>query len=310
MQEIYVPTGQSYGFVKLTLVNSYANISQVCKYFQGIQDTFSAELETCETITQNLKIKCVSHAKCAKCPFYILEFNDVTQGFAVWKSGGEWKLGDIIASLYDTKTQLPKTGGTDTSSMKTMLFKAQNNKKHDPDAVWNSLSKLRVDWAKFDISGFWTQLDDLLVNEVGSRHCDSYAELVSSLQYRSFVVIALLKSKVNKNKQELISALERYNDQMHSQYANRGEGSDGGDSGNSESDKEIREPSLFDDTAELKKDYIFSSNQLATNFQKHFRCAAENFETFGVKKPRFRTPAPCRVTKIRGNSKTNLKNLA
>ncbi|SCW04428.1 LAFE_0H13300g1_1 [Lachancea fermentati] len=295
MQEIYVPTGEDHQKIKLTLVKASQQISDVVKYLHGIQDTFSVELGSCETITENLKIRCVSHQLCNKCPFYIVEFDDVTHSYALWKSGGEWKLGDVLASLYAAQSNKKQ----DISSL-TPELRAKLDPRHNFDLIMNSLGKLSVRWESLDIDKFISELDRIVTKEVDSTCDATFSEALSPLHYKSLITMAVLKTKVEKSKTQLQQDLALYNRNM--------------------SQKEDQEPQRSDtDTRESSvpassrpspgSDYVLSSDQLTANFQQHFKYLAESFETFDVKKNLPRTVKAWKVGKITRNGKEASKKV-
>ena len=171
-QEIYVPIGDDQS-VKLTLVSLFQNISQVRRFLHSVQDTFSVELNCCVTITDNLKIQCVSHRACNSCPLYILEFDDVSQGYALWKSPGDWALGIMLTSLYATKNGARRVHPT----LKALVAE-QVSSKHDAPFLMETLQKLNVDWdnidTRFDFTLFLKLLEEALELEIGTRDYSSY----------------------------------------------------------------------------------------------------------------------------------------
>ncbi|CAR30443.1 chromatin-associated RNAPIII regulator FPT1 [Lachancea thermotolerans CBS 6340] len=317
MQEIYVPIGEDQR-VKLTLVSTFQHIGQVRKYLHSIQDTFSVELDTCDTITQNLKIQCVSHRACRSCPLYILEFDDVSDGYALWKSAGDWALGTVLSSLFAARPASKHRA----ARLETQLA-AHATRKHDPEFLAQALQKLNVDWDapharfEFDFALFVRLLDEAVAPEIGARTCDSYLELVSPLQYKSLTTMVVLRTKVAVSKQHVECSLKDYDARMRGLALAR-RAADRADSvaldrsheASVLSDAAERSPSPPVSTSDDDAYLLSSSQQLLTNFQKHFRGMAETFETFDVKRAaqsprRLAAPSDCwKVSKPVKNGKS------
>ncbi|CUS21126.1 LAQU0S02e06546g1_1 [Lachancea quebecensis] len=295
MQEIYVPIGEDQR-VKLTLVSTFQHVGQVRKYLHSIQDTFSVELDTCDTITQNLKIQCVSHRACRSCPLYILEFDDVSDGYALWKSAGAWALGTVLSSLFAARP-----ASKERISRLEALLATHATRKHDPAFLAQALQKLNVDWDapaarsgarfEFDFALFVRLLDEAVAPEIGARACDSYLELVSPLQYKSLTTMAVLRTKVAVSKQHVEHSLQEYDTRMRGlalarRAADRADRAtlDRGHEAPVFSDAAEPSPSPSASTPDGDAYLLSSSQQLLTNFQKHFRGMAETFETFDVKR--------------------------
>ncbi|SCV00226.1 LANO_0F05842g1_1 [Lachancea nothofagi CBS 11611] len=313
MQEIYVPTGDDQ-CIRLTLVSIFQEIAQVQKYLGSIQETFSVELESCETITQNLKIRCVSHGSCRSCPLYILEFDQVSKNYALWKSAGKWALGTILACLFATRPGPKSKIKLNVAKLQTYLDSTKVSEKHDSEFLTQTLQKLNVDWhcVPFDFQVFLDLLDESIDREIRGKTGHNYLELVSPLQYKSLITMAVLRAKVTSSKQKLQNELQEYDSHM----AKSQEGSEELHSSVDIKNQQLgsSDNSKFSETPQhspspIEDDYSLSSRQIMTNFQKHFKGLAETFETFDIEKCSPRGTRNWKVVKPPKSSKSDSKKV-
>ncbi|CEP64181.1 chromatin-associated RNAPIII regulator FPT1 LALA0_S10e04280g [Lachancea lanzarotensis] len=317
MQDILVPNGED-TCVRLTLVSAFQGISQVWKYFSSIQDTFSVELESCETITQNLKMSCVSHGTCKTCPLYILEYDQNAQNYALWKSTtGEWALGTTLARFLAPRPTCKSKIKLNLAKLQSYFKASQISSKHDQPFLIETLQKLNVDWqgASFDFDVFLDELDRSIEFEVEEKYPKSqnlhhYLELVSPLQYKSLITMAVLKSKVQSSKKLLQAELQAYDKRMRAlQDDSMGVGALKDQQGRGSREASISSDTSFKSGSPMDDEYAISSRQLMTNFNKHFKGIAETFETFDVQKSAPRTIRNWKVGKPVKNSKSDSKGL-
>lgn len=198
-ETIYLYGGENQPQVKLTLVQEFTKILPLINYFHAIQDAFLVEFETTETITQNLKLRCVSYGD-GGTPFYILEYDNVLDKFYVWQSDGKWEMNRLIAALY---TDLH---GNHTASLH--LLKSDPRFLNHPkrSALESAVDRLHVDWSKVDLDCFWSQFEDV---------CDSSEPEFSC---KSLVSMAVLRTKVKHNKESLARSLQSYHTKMNNHF--------------------------------------------------------------------------------------------
>ncbi|SCU89130.1 LAFA_0E16292g1_1 [Lachancea sp. 'fantastica'] len=335
-EDIFVPNGED-TCVRLTLVSTFQEISQVCKYVSSIQDTFSVELESCETITQNLKMSCVSHgANCKNCPLLILEYDQNSRNYALWKSsGGEWALGTTLARFLAPHSTCRSKMKLNLAKLESYFETCQISAKHDRKFLIETLQKLNIDWQEvpFDFQVFQEELTQSIESQIHekspqsqesqepqeSQKCQkskesqkpqNYIELVSPLQYKSLITMAVLKTQVRTSQRRLETDLHAYDKRMR---ALEGEEIDFKSTKEPQA-RDSREASIFSDTtlnsgSPIDDEYAISSRQLMTNFNEHFKGIAESFETFDVQKSAPRTVRKWKVGKPVKNSKSDSKGL-
>ncbi|SCV02657.1 LAME_0H03840g1_1 [Lachancea meyersii CBS 8951] len=316
MQDILVPSGQD-ECVRLTLVSTFQDIQKVCKYLGYIQDTFSVELESCETITQNLKVSCLSHGTCTNCPLYILEYDLNSHNYALWKSSsGEWALGTTLARFFAPHPTSKARAKLGIAKLQSYLDTSQLSTKHDRQFLVQTLQKLNVDWHSmpFDFNFFQDALDRSVQSEThdNQQTPNNYPELVSPLQYKSLISMAVLKTKVHVNKKRLEADLHAYDSRIRVSRDHMEPGAD--TEVGAEQQDVSRENSVFsntpeDSTSPIDDEYALSSRQLKTNFKKHFKGMAESFETFDVQQSAPRAIRNWKVGKPVKNGKTRSKRL-
>lgn len=287
---IYLYAGDDHPKVKLTREREFSNIRDLTRYFHGIQDTFYVEFEASETITENLKLRCVSYGANefdGTTPFFILEYDEILDSFYVWKSEGRWELNKLIATLYMDHSM--------KGSFKTAgLVRSHPNFSKHPRRVLIDLviDKLNVDWSAIDIGQFLQQLDNVLELDKD--------ENLDEFSFKSLISMAILKTKVKENKISLERAIREYHQSMirkyHSNQSSRQ--ADISSRGPAES---IDKPMPTETTASLaisqsptpidaycKSSIISDDNdndndQVVTNFNRHFKLMAEDYETFDLK---------------------------
>ncbi|SCU98330.1 LADA_0H12266g1_1 [Lachancea dasiensis] len=312
MQEIMVPSGGDQ-CMKLTLVSIFQDITQVQKYLGSLQDTFSVELKSTETITQNLKVKCVSHGSCHDCPLYILEYNSKSHEYALWKSAaGGWTIGATLARLFARAPTSKSKTILNVAELDRHLESSDVSSRHSRNFLRETLQNLNVEWhtSPFDFKVFFKLLDESIDREMASKQAHaSTLELVSPLQYKSLITLAVLKTKVLVSKQKLQKDLLEYNQRVQKcQLLATTDDS-------STIQAESPEPSLFSATSHplsspADDSYSLSSRQLLTNFQKHFKGLAETFETFDVQKSSPRMAHKWKIGKTSKSGKSSSKKLS
>lgn len=106
----------------------------------SIQELYGIELQTSETITENLKIDCAPAYLKPNCipHFYILEYEEISDTFFIWKSDGRWQLNKLSALLYvDNDANVVKN-----TSWKEVFQNDQRFKNYDKRAwLQNCLEK-------------------------------------------------------------------------------------------------------------------------------------------------------------------------
>ncbi|QLQ78500.1 hypothetical protein HG537_0A07470 [Torulaspora globosa] len=260
---IYLYARDDHPKVKLTREEEFTGVQDLVEYFHSIQDTFYVEFETSETITENLKLRCISYGGDefdGSVPFFILEYDEILDTFYVWKSEGQWQLNKLISTLY-TDHSLKGSHKFVERVKDSSLFK-KHPRKELIDCV---LDKLNVDWSQIDIDQFWIQLDNIIkLNENAEQN---------ELSFKSLVSMAVLKTRVMENKSHLDRAIKQYHKRMRIE-----------DTQNQKSPEIKRDASP---TSSLSPSPTYTheneNDQVVTNFNRHFKLMAEDYETFDLK---------------------------
>lgn len=298
-ETIYLYAGEDHPKVKLTRVREFKNVPELTNYFHTIQDTFYVEFETTETITENLKLRCISYGVDeldGSVPFFILEYDEILDSFYVWKSEGKWEINKLIATLYmghSVKGTQPSV-----SIIKSHPKFLKHPRRKLMDLV---IDKLNIDWSKIDVDQFWVQLDSLVDLDKDDND--------DEFSFKSFISIAVLKTKVKENKKILARVLEKYHKAMTVKYNQTKKDSYAYQCRRESSEESILPPlpSIMSTTTvqsspmsslspAVYKDYNYQdsnhrgmkgenedSAQVVTNFNRHFKLMAENYETFDLK---------------------------
>lgn len=187
--------------VKLRLLKRYSEIEKVGRFINKVQDIYSLQLGTIETITGNLKICCLAHKDCKVCPYYILEFNDVNKHYSLWKPANmDWKFDSIFASLYMNRP------------LKGVAVPV-------PQALTNALSKLMA--PNFDVIYVWDCLQ-LLTLSLENICWDEYSAIFCSMVNKKHVVasdhvtlkclvaLVALLAVIESSKRKIICELKQY----------------------------------------------------------------------------------------------------
>lgn len=287
-ETIYLYAGDDHPKVKLTREREFNKIDGLVEYFHGIQDTFYVEFETSETITENLKLRCTSYGGDefdGSVPFFILEYDEILDSFYVWKSEGQWELNKLIATLYLDHSNK----GSDTCADR-VRDSAEFAKHRRQKLIDKVIDKLNVDWSRIDIDEFWLQLDQVLALDQDPQ--------MDELSFKSLISVAVLKTKVKENKRTLQEAVVQYHRRMKSKECKEDEPED-----------ETRAVSPTDPESPGPM-YAFgkakdAGDQVVTNFNRHFKLMAEDYETFDLKSwaASARKPNPRR--KSRGSQAKN-----
>lgn len=252
--------------VKLTREEEFTGVKDLVEYFHSIQDTFYVEFETSETITENLKLRCTSYGGDefdGSVPFFILEYDEILDTFYVWKSEGQWQLNKLISTLY-TDHSIQGSHKFVDRVRESSCFK-KHPRKELIDCV---LDKLNVDWSQLDIDQFWIQLDSIVkLNED--------AEL-NELSFKSLVSMAVLKTRVVENKAHLERAINQYHKCMRAKDVRN------------QKSPEIKPDASPTSSTSPSPTYALDNqdeqdDQVVTNFNRHFKLMAEDYETFDLK---------------------------
>ncbi|QLG74799.1 hypothetical protein HG535_0H01260 [Zygotorulaspora mrakii] len=273
-ETIYLYAGEEHPKVKLTCEREFSNIKDLINYFHSLQDTFYIEFDTCETITENLKLRCSSYGGDefdSSVPFFILEYDEMLNNMYVWKSEGQWESNRLISNLFLSK-------GVKNETVKSIRSHPKFETHERRDMIDVVIDKLNVDWSAIDLGEFWTQLDQM----VDPKKEDVYS-------FKSFIAMAVLKTRVIKNRKLLSRSLMTYYQKIKSSAYKA-------------------HPTLQHDEPK----YITTADiedQVATNYNSHFKLMAENYETFDLKnwaayparrsKKQHRSQEKNRISKVR-----------
>lgn len=300
-ETIYLYAGEDHPKVKLIRVREFKNVPELTNYFHMIQDTFYVEFETTETITENLKLRCVSYGVDeldGSVPFFILEYDEILDSFYVWKSEGKWEINKLIATLYMGHSV--KGTHASISIIKSHPKFLKHPRRKLMDLV---IDKLNIDWSTIDLEQFWIQLDSLVDLDKDDRD--------DEFSFKSFISIAVLKTRVKENKKVLAQVLEEYHAAMMVKYNKAKKDSLAYRRTRESSEESVLPPlpSIMSTTTVQSspmsslspttyKDYSYQDNnkkvtksqvgnadsaQVVTNFNRHFKLMAENYETFDLK---------------------------
>lgn len=276
-ETIYLYADENSPRVKLTCVRQISSLKELINYFHSLQDTFHLEFEIVETITENLKVTCVSYGirDIDTFPFFIIEYDAVIDRFFIWKSDGKWDMNKIITSLYKLHSQ--KSNKFESSKK---ILESHRALQTHPMKKWilAAMNKLNVDWSQVDITEFWTQFI-----KIYESHKDDEA-VENEFTFKGFISMSLLKTSVIQNKTSVTDVLTEYYKKMNKNHF----------SSELENNKYSLEPSpissnelLTDGTSEENYTYNTqpkpSNNQVIQNFNNHFKLSAEDYEHFDIK---------------------------
>lgn len=252
--------------VKLTREQEFGKVDELLEYFHSIQDTFHVEFEATETITENLKLRCTSYGGDefdGSVPFYILEYDEILDSIYVWKSEGQWELNKLISALYMDHS-------IEGSSKFVQLVRESSSFAKHPwkKLIDTVLDKLNVDWSAINMDQFWVQLDSILMLDEDAK--------LDEFSFKSLVSMAVLRTRVVENKAYLERTVKQYLNSMKKKDGREQESPEGKAAASPTSHSSLS-PVLEDGQTEADHD------QVVTNFNRHFKLMAEDYETFDLK---------------------------
>ncbi|AGO09811.1 AaceriAAL180Cp [[Ashbya] aceris (nom. inval.)] len=260
MEELYVYAGENMPRVRLCLLRRYSCVEEVEAYVGRVQDRYTLRLGTVETITGNLKIGCDTHAECEACPFYILEYNEVTTEYSLWKAAdADWRLDSIVATMY--------TGAGGPARERGALPRALQGLREglDREYVWDCVRRLNLPLEQIDWAEFRELLESMLAAKgVADDDC---------VTLRGVVALAALQATVQTSKRAVRSQLRAYDSRVRAAAT---PASTRTSSPESLLPADSRESSV----SSVHYTYGLPATQLDANFKAYFRSMAENFELF------------------------------
>ncbi|CCE64776.1 hypothetical protein TPHA_0I02750 [Tetrapisispora phaffii CBS 4417] len=313
---LYLYAGENKPRIKLTCTHTFRSVESLAAYMQEVQDNYYLELQTCMTITDNLKI--YSNTRSADDLFYILEFNEVNRSLYLWKSEGSWDVNDAIASFYSRNVVEDKEANVERNSVDRFLSDRRCGKYLDREEWRNFIRGIDFNWAeKGAMDSFWGFFLELMNLEEKKSVCtgndvDSEGKL---LVYRSLIILSILKTRVLQNKIKLKATFLEYYNRM----AGLGSRSPSIDSSYSsaasileENIEELKtcEGDTSQDENELDINYLYEkpvpqysmhdknkinrihkklttknidNSTIVDNFNKHFKYIIDDYETYHLK---------------------------
>ncbi|AJS40389.1 hypothetical protein H668_YJM1129K00237 [Saccharomyces cerevisiae YJM1129] len=344
-ETVYLYAGEEQPRVKLTCIKEGLTLTQVIKFVHSIQELYGIELQTSETITENLKIDCAPAYLKPNCipHFYILEYEEISDTFFIWKSDGRWQLNKLSALLYvDNDANVVKN-----TSWKEVFQNDQRFKNYDKRAwLQNCLEKMNRDLSKLNVEQFWSQYDKICQSIAKQKKKQEQFNMEVFDNFKNIVSIAIIKTKVLSNKRLLTTTLKNYHNSMKKKYniqeQNLKENSLASCSNNEpsaslESESRHFSPvnslspsSLSTDDEAVSTDYIYkgpeskpnvnfmhssaTNDLIKSNFESYFKLMAEDYETFDLRawsrqRPRkFQLVEKKKITKNPPNSHHPHKN--
>ncbi|CAI4045087.1 chromatin-associated RNAPIII regulator FPT1 SKDI_11G2230 [Saccharomyces kudriavzevii IFO 1802] len=315
LETVYLYAGEEQPRVKLTCIKEGLALSQVIKFVHSIQELYGIELQTSETITENLKIDCAPAYLKPNCipHFYILEYEEANGTFFIWKSDGRWQLNKVSTLLYsDEDSNLIKN----TSWRE--VFQDDQRFKHYGKRAWLQLclEKMNEDLSKLNVEQFWSQFNKIFHNITKQKQSNERFDMDVFDNFKNVVSIAIIKTKVFSNKRILTATLKNYHDSLKQKYNVREQNlkenslesrphSDPSTSLESESRNfsplnSLSPPSLGTDDEATSTDYIYNdpaskpanmsfmhssatNDLIKSNFESYFKLMAEDYETFDLR---------------------------
>ncbi|EJS42924.1 YKR011C [Saccharomyces arboricola H-6] len=314
LETVYLYAGEEQPRVKLTCIKEGLALCQVIKFVHSIQELHGIELQTSETITENLKINCAPAYLKPNCipHFYILEYEEINDTFFIWKSDGRWQLSKMSSLLYpDNETKLVKN-----TSWREVFQNDERFKNYEKRAwLQNCLERMSEDLSKLNVEQFWSQFDKIHHNITKQNKNDARLDMDVFNNFKNVVSIAIIKTKVLSNKRLLTSTLRNYHDSLKQKYNVRDhnlkeaslESSSNNDPPTSlESESRNFSPinslspsSLSAEDDATSTDYIYrdlvskpsmnfmhssaTNDLIKSNFESYFKLMAEDYETFDLK---------------------------
>lgn len=271
--------------IKLQCTHKFLTVEELCKFLTNIQDIYYIDFQTCETITENLKIYANGNDKTL--PFYLLEYDEINDCFFLWKSNGSWKMDNIIAQFY--QNNIAKDGYTNDLLhwfVEDTRFQTHSNKAQLKEFV----KDLKFDWDLETVNQFWESFQ-VLLKEKGDLSNDPFV-------FKSLVILSILKVKVLQSRIQLKDALDNYYMKLSKTKLPV---LSSPTSIRSELEEQVRSPLttnsstddenyVYDKTSadknKVTKKYRKENTQLVHNFDHHFKIIAEDYENFELKNKR------------------------
>ncbi|CAI4045493.1 hypothetical protein N7582_003542 [Saccharomyces uvarum] len=342
LETVYLYAGEEQPRVKLTCIKEGLTLSQVIKFVHSIQELYGIELQTSETITENLKIACApSYLKPNCIPhFYILEYEEADDTFFIWKSDGRWQLNKVSALLYpDNDVNLVKN-----TSWRDVFQNDQRFKSYDKQAwLQQCLERMNEDLSKLNVDQFWSQFDKICHNIAKQKKNNERFNMDLFNTFKNVVSMAILKTKVLSNKRLLTATLREYHDslklkQKHdvrdrkvkessSESLNNNRPSPTSAESGSRNFSPINSlspSSLSTDDDTTSTDYIYkdlaskpnmefmhssaTNDLIKSNFESYFKLMAEDYETFDLKAWSRQRPRKFQIVEKKKITKTPANN--
>ena len=343
LETVYLYAGEEQPRVKLTCIKEGLALPQVIKFVHSIQEMYGIELQTSETITENLKIACAPPYLKPNCipHFYILEYEEADDTFFIWKSDGRWQLNKVSALLYpDSDVNLVKN-----TSWRDVFQNDHRFKNYDKQSwLRQCLERMNEDLSKLNVDQFWSQFDKICHNIAKQQKNNDRFNMDLFNTFKNVVSMAILKTKVLSNKRLLTATLRDYHDSLKQKHDVRGRNSNSNVKESSSESLNINGPSTSmesgsrnfspinslspsslstdDDTAPT--DYVYkdlaskpsmefmhssaTNDLIKSNFESYFKLMAEDYETFDLKAWSRQRPRKFQIVERKKIAKTPSSN--
>ncbi|CCK69275.1 chromatin-associated RNAPIII regulator FPT1 KNAG_0C01620 [Huiozyma naganishii CBS 8797] len=204
---IYLYGGENQPKVKLTCIAKAKDLQQLTAYFHELQNLYHLKFRCEETITENLKVECISHGakEMDSWPFYIIDYDEVYDSFYIWKTNGKWELNKMVSAIYRVHS-----GSKQVNSTWRKYFLRDSRYKKHPMKNWLTLAlnQLNVDWSHVNLDDFWIQFNvlfDLHQND---------ETVFNEFSFKSFISMSLLRAAIAENKRYVEEKLSQYYNSM------------------------------------------------------------------------------------------------
>ena len=207
VDNLYVYVGKNQPNVKLTRIEQFASVPELAAFFADLQEEYNVQFDTCETITDNLKVTCSSYG-CkdrAGLPFYLVDYDGDRDCFHLWKADGDWKNARVFAMLHEFHSQGSASNSNSNSNWERYLL-AHPDYINSPirEMLKRALGKLNVDWANVNLALFWAQFGRIY-NDLKDKKDMENVNTIKML-----VSLALLRCNVILNKGKIASQLAQF----------------------------------------------------------------------------------------------------
>lgn len=204
VDNLYVYVGENQPNVKLTRIEQFATVAELAAFFAELQEEYNVQFDTCETITDNLKVTCSSYGCKGKAglPFYLVDYDGDGNCFHLWKTDGDWKNARVFAMLHEFHSQ--DQSAAPRNWEKYLLTHPDYINSPIRDGLQRALGRLNVDWAAVNLPLFWAQFGRIYTDLKDKRDMENVNTI------KMLVSLALLRCNVILNKGKVASQLSQF----------------------------------------------------------------------------------------------------